>query len=79
MPRGGPPIGGGGGQAYVPRGGGWQGGGQWQHGRRHFRHGPSFGFASPFYYGYATPYVYEEDCVRVRFIRGAYRRVWVCD
>ena len=42
-------------------------------------HGPSIGFASPFYYGYATPYVYEEDCVRVRFIRGAYRRVWVCD
>ncbi len=39
----------------------------------------AFGFASPFYYGYATPYVYEEDCVRVRFIRGAYRRVWVCD
>jgi len=81
--RGGGPQGGG--QAYVQPGGGgnWQGGGN-QHHRRHFRHGPVFGFAAPYpyYYGYTSPnYYYEEDdsCYEIRYIRGAYRRVWVCE
>jgi hypothetical protein len=84
-----------GGQAFVPRGGGPQGGGQafvqggggnWHggkgHHRPHFR-GPVFGFAAyPYYYDYASPqyYVEEDDsCYEIRYIRGAYRRVWVCE
>jgi len=72
---------GGGGQAFARQGGGnWQGG-NWQgrHHRGHFR-GPVFGFAAPYYYDYATPYAYDdESCYEVRYIRGAYQRVWVCE
>jgi hypothetical protein len=61
------------------QGGNWQGGGGKHHHHRHFR-GPVFGFASPYYYDYASPqYYYDEDCYEVRYIRGAYRRVWVCE
>jgi hypothetical protein len=38
----------------------------------------TYGFAAPYYYDYATPY-YDESCYELRFIRGAYRRVWVCE
>ncbi len=59
----------------------WQGG-NWQHGGRHFRRGPvvTYGFGAP-YYDYASPYsyYYGDDCYALRFIRGAYRRVWVCN
>ena len=74
----------GGGQALAQGGGGnWHGNGN-QHHRRHFRGGPVFGFAAPYpyYYDYASPnYYYSEDdsCYEVRYIRGAYRRVWVCE
>jgi hypothetical protein len=83
-PRGGPRVieGGAtpGGQRFVQGGGGnWQGG----H-RRHGRHvfvGSGVGF-----YGYDGPsyedYAYSgsaEDCVQLRLIRGAWRRVNVCD
>ena len=38
-----------------------------------------FGFAAP-YYDYAYPQYYsDEDCYEIRYIRGAYRRVWVCE
>jgi hypothetical protein len=40
-----------------------------------------YGFAAPFVYGYASPYYYDygdDPCWDFRFIRGAYRRVWVC-
>ena len=82
VPRGGSPQGGG--QAVAQGGGGnWHGNGN-QHHRRHFRGGPVFGFAAPYpyYYDYASPnYYYSEDdsCYEVRYIRGAYRRVWVCE
>ena len=80
VPRGGRPQGGG----QVAQGGGnWHGDGN-RHHRRHHRHGPVFGFAAPYpyYYDYASPnYYYSEDdsCYEVRYIRGAYRRVWVCE
>jgi len=83
-----------GGGNFAARGGGnWQGGrnwqgnpngqgGNWQHGGRHFRRGPvvTYGFGAP-YYDYASPYsyYYGDDCYALRFIRGAYRRVWVCN
>jgi hypothetical protein len=76
-PRGGPPPSG----NFAARGGGnWQGG-NWQHSRRHNR-GPfiTYGFGAP-YYDYATPYPYyygDDGCWAYRFVRGAYRRVWVC-
>src|SRR5262249_54068074 len=74
----------GGGQTFARTGPAWQG--RTWHGRRHFRGGPGFGFVvpSPYYddyaYDYTTPYAYEDDdsCYRVRYIRGHYRRVWVC-
>jgi hypothetical protein len=82
-PRGGPPPGG----NLAARGGGnWQGGGNWrggnaQHSRRHHR-GPfiTYGFGAPYFYDYATPYPYygDDGCWDYRFVRGAYRRVWVC-
>ena len=60
-----------------------RGGGNWQHHRRHHFRGPAiaFGFAAPYYYDYATPYVYEgdDDCWQIRPRRGEYVRVWVCD
>jgi hypothetical protein len=68
----------------VGRGGGnWQGGGNWRHAKPHFRPRPvvPYGFAAPFFYGYASPYYYDygdDPCWDFRFIRGAYRRVWVC-
>jgi len=81
-PRGGVIAPGGGGRQFAqPGGGGWQGGGTWQ-GRRHFRGGPSFGVVvpGPYYDDYATPYAYgDDDCYELRFVRGAYRRVWVCE
>jgi hypothetical protein len=59
-------------------GGSWQGRHRGRHGRHRF-HGPAFGFA-PYYYDYATPYVYEDDdCWELRYRRGAWRQVWVCD
>ena len=75
-PRGGPPAGG----NIAGRGGGnWQGG-NW-HARRHHR-GPfiTYGFGAPYFYDYATPYSYygDDGCWDYRFVRGAYRRVWVC-
>jgi hypothetical protein len=45
-------------------------------GRHHFRRGKVFGFGGDDYYAFATPY---EDCWQLRFWRGSYRRVWVCD
>ena len=48
------------------------------HFHRHF-HGLVFGFAAPYYYDYAPQYYSEEDCYEDRYIRGAYRRVWVCE
>jgi hypothetical protein len=45
-------------------------------GRHHARHRKVFGFTE--YYSFATPYLYE-DCWDLRFWRGKYRRVWVCD
>ncbi|HKA79606.1 MAG TPA: hypothetical protein VKD43_06205 [Xanthobacteraceae bacterium] len=60
-------------------GGNWQGG-NW-HGNRHHRghfRGPVFGFAAP-YYDYASPYYYDDSCYELRYIRGAYRRVYVCE
>jgi hypothetical protein len=75
-------------QSFAQGGGNWQGsgrnwqGGNWQHHRRHHFRGPAvaFGFAAPYYYDYATPYVYEDDdCWQVRLRRGEYVRVWVCD
>ena len=76
-----------GGQSFAQGGGNWQGGGRnWQGGNRHHRgnhfRGPgvAFGFAAPYYYDYATPYVYEDDdCWQVRLRRGEYVRVYVCD
>jgi hypothetical protein len=76
-----------GGQSFAQGGGNWQGGrnwqggGNWQHRRHHFRGpGVAFGFAAPYYYDYATPYVYEDDdCWQVRLRRGEYVRVYVCD
>jgi hypothetical protein len=76
-----------GGQSFAQGGGNWQGGrnwqggGNWQHSRHHFRGpGVAFGFAAPYYYDYATPYVYEDDdCWQVRLRRGEYVRVYVCD
>jgi hypothetical protein len=69
---------------FAARGGGnWQGnwqGGASQHARRHHR-GPFFayGFGAPYFYDDAYPYYYGDDgCWDVRFVRGAYRRVWVC-
>jgi hypothetical protein len=40
----------------------------------------TYGFGAP-YYDYASPYsyYYGDDCYALRFIRGAYRRVWVCN
>jgi len=66
-----------GGQRFAQPGGGWQGG-TW-HGRRHFRGGFAFAVPYPYYDDYATPYAYDDSCYELRFIRGAYRRVWVCD
>jgi hypothetical protein len=82
--RGGGPVGMGGpprGGNFAARGGGnWQGG-NWQHSRRHHR-GPfiTYGFGAPYFYDYATPYSYygDDGCWDYRFVRGAYRRVWVC-
>src|SRR5262249_7133909 len=76
-PRGGPPPSG----NFAARGGGNLQGGNWQHSRRHNR-GPfiTYGFGAP-YYDYATPYPYyygDDGCWAYRFVRGAYRRVWVC-
>src|SRR5262245_19510252 len=75
---GGPPPGG----NLAARGGHWQGGGNWQQSRRHHR-GPfvTYGFGAPYFYDYATPYSYydgDDGCWAYRFVRGAYRRVWVC-
>jgi hypothetical protein len=58
---------------------GWHRSGRWAHGRKHVRPGPVFGFAGPYYYDYASPYVYEDPCWEIRYWRGAYRRFWVCD
>ena len=67
-----------GGQRFVQGGrGNWQGG----H-RRHGRHvfvGPGVGFYAydgPYYEDYAYA---ADDCVQLRLIRGAWRRVNVCD
>ena len=50
--------------------------GNW-HARRHHR-GPFItGFGAPYFYDYATPYG-DDGCWDYRFVRGAYRRVWVC-
>ena len=72
-----------GGQSFAQGGRNWQGGGNWQHHRRHHFRGPgiAFGLAAPYYYDYATPYVYEgdDDCWQIRLRRGEYVRVWVCD
>lgn len=78
-----------GGQSFAQGGGNWQGGrnwqggGNWQHHRRHHLRGPgiAFGLAAPYYYDYATPYVYEgdDDCWQIRLRRGEYVRVWVCE
>ncbi len=69
-----------------PSGGNWQGSGNWQghhHGRRH--HGGAFfasGFAASYFYDdswpYYSSYYRDNGCWAVRYIRGAYRRVWVC-
>jgi hypothetical protein len=67
-----------GGRQFAQPGRTWQGG-TWR--RRHFR-GPGFAFAAPYpdyYYDYATPYYSDEDCYRIRLVRGHYRRIWVCD
>jgi hypothetical protein len=65
-------------------GGNWQGGRNWGvNGKqgRHHRPAVTFGFGGPYYYDYAMPYddYYGYGCYQIRFIRGAYRRVWVCD
>jgi hypothetical protein len=46
-----------------------------KHGRRFHGPGFAFGFAAPYYDDYA----YYDTCWRARLIRGAWRRVWVCD
>jgi hypothetical protein len=69
-PRGGP---------AVAHGGQWQGSGHRHRGHKHIRPGPVFGFATPYFYDYASPYVYDDECYEIRWWRGAYRRFWVCD
>jgi hypothetical protein len=59
------------------RGGNWQG----RHFARRHNRGAFFayGFAAP--YDDAWPYSYyygDNGCWAIRFVRGAYRRVWVC-
>jgi hypothetical protein len=67
-----------GGQRFVQGGrGNWQGGHR-RHGR-HFLVGPGVGFYAydgPYYEDYAYA---ADDCVQLRLIRGAWRRVNVCD
>src|SRR5215831_3548870 len=39
----------------------------------------AYGFAAPYVYDDAWPYYYGDNgCWAIRFVRGAYRRVWVC-
>jgi len=68
-----------------PSGGNWQGGPHWQ--GRHFaqrHHRTPFvtsGFAAPYFYDDSWPYdsyYGDNGCWAIRYIRGAYRRVWVC-
>jgi len=58
--------------------GNWQG----RHFARRHHRGAFFayGFAAPYVYDDAWPYSYYGDngCWAIRFVRGAYRRVWVC-
>jgi hypothetical protein len=68
-----------------PGGSNWHGSGNWKgrhHTHRHHR-APFFasGFAASYFYDDAWPYPYyygDNGCWAVRYIRGAYRRVWVC-
>jgi hypothetical protein len=69
-----------------PSGGNWQGSGNWKghhHGRRHHRGAFfAYGFATPYLYDswpYYSSYYGDNGCWEVRYIRGASRRVWVCD
>ena len=68
-----------------PSGGNWQGGPHWQ--GQHFaqrHHRTPFvtsGFAAPYFYDDSWPYdsyYGDNGCWAIRYIRGAYRRVWVC-
>jgi hypothetical protein len=51
--------------------------------RRHHRGAFfAYGFAAPYFYDdswpYYSSYYGDNGCWAVRYIRGAYRRVWVC-
>ena len=57
--------------------GNWQG----RHFARRHHRGAFFayGFAAPYVYDDAWPYYYGDNgCWAIRFVRGAYRRAWVC-
>jgi hypothetical protein len=93
LARGGPPAMGGGSprgsgrKVAGPNGGDWQGSGNLpgrHHARRHHRGAFfAYGFAAPYLYDdswpYYSSYYGDNGCWEVRYIRGAYRRVWVCD
>ena len=71
-----------GGRAYAARPGGPRHEGQkhdgQKHGHKHFkhrRHFSAFAFGAPYLYDYAY---YDDDCWRMRYIGGAWRRVWAC-
>jgi hypothetical protein len=45
-----------------------------KHGRHKRFHSPGFAFAAPYYDDYAS----YGTCWRLRLVRGAWRRVWIC-